>query len=78
MLRNGYVLVLAACAASGQVRTLTLKEAVELASARNPEVAMARLDERKAEQAVRVARSRGMGFKKGAVMAGVLGMRARL
>ncbi|MCC7175785.1 MAG: TolC family protein [Bryobacterales bacterium] len=56
MLRNGYVLVLAACAASGQVRTLTLKEAVELASARNPEVAMARLDERKAEQAVRVAR----------------------
>ena len=56
MHRTGCALILAACAAVAQVRTITLKEAVDLAAKQNPEVALARLDERKAEQAVRVAR----------------------
>lgn len=56
MLRTGCVLILAASAASAQVRSITLKEAVDLAAKQNPEVALARLDERKAGQAVRVAR----------------------
>ena len=56
MHRIGCALILAACTASAQVRTITLKEAVELAAKQNPEVALARLDERKAEEAVRVAR----------------------
>ena len=56
MHRFGYVLILAACLAQAQVRTITLKEAVDLAAKQNPEVALARLEESKAQQAVRIAR----------------------
>lgn len=40
-----------------QVRTLTLREAVGLALEQNPDVVLARLEERKAEAAVRIARA---------------------
>jgi outer membrane protein TolC len=43
-------------AARAETYTLTLKQAVERAAAQNPEVAMARLDQMKADQAVRLAK----------------------
>ena len=49
------VILLTACAAGAQVRTLTLREAVDLALKQSPEVAKARIDETKAASAVRVA-----------------------
>ncbi len=51
-----FVLILTTGAACAQVRTLTLREAVDLAAKQNPEIALARLEERKASEAVRVAR----------------------
>jgi outer membrane protein TolC len=56
MYRVGIAFVLAACATGAQVRHVTLKQAVDLATQQNPEIAMARLDERKADAAVQVAR----------------------
>lgn len=50
------VVFLICAAASAQVRTLTLREAVALALKQNPDVAMARLGEDRAAQAVRIAR----------------------
>jgi outer membrane protein len=41
---------------SGEVRTMSLREAVETALKQNPDIALARLDEEKARQAVQVAR----------------------
>jgi outer membrane protein len=49
--------VLAAGVLSGEVRTLTLREAVELALKQNPDVVLARLEEHKAEQGVRLAKA---------------------
>jgi outer membrane protein len=52
--------LLAAClvwTVSAETRTLTLREAVDLALKQNPDVLLARLDERKAEQDVRLARA---------------------
>jgi outer membrane protein len=40
---------------SAEVHTLTLQQALELAARQNPEVALARLDEQRAEQGVKVA-----------------------
>ncbi len=57
LLRTGIALLLACCAAVAQPRTVTLKEAVSLAAAQNPDVALMRLDERKAAEAIRDARS---------------------
>jgi outer membrane protein TolC len=45
---------LSACAA--EVRTLTLREAIDLALNQNPDILLARLDQQKAEDAVRLAR----------------------
>jgi outer membrane protein TolC len=56
MHRLGIVFVLAACAAGAPVRSVTLKQAIDLALEQNPEIALARLDERKAGAAVQVAR----------------------
>ncbi|MBM3748424.1 MAG: TolC family protein [Acidobacteria bacterium] len=42
----------------GEVHRMTLRQAVELALKQNPEVALARLEETKAEQAVRLAQDR--------------------
>jgi outer membrane protein TolC len=43
--------------AGAQVRTVTLREAVQLALKQNPDLTLARLDERKADESVRVARN---------------------
>ena len=40
---------------SAEVHSLTLQQALELAARQNPEVALARLDEQRAEQGVKVA-----------------------
>ena len=50
------VLFLSVCASAAEMRTLTLPETVDLALKQNPDVVLARLDERKAEQGVRLAR----------------------
>jgi outer membrane protein len=55
MRRLATFIILTACAASAQVRTLTLREAVDLALKQSPELAKARIDESKAASAVRVA-----------------------
>jgi outer membrane protein TolC len=56
MRKLGIAILLTACAAGAQVRTITLGQAIELALKQNPDLALARLDEMKAEEAVRVAR----------------------
>jgi outer membrane protein TolC len=56
MRRVAVLIAAAAICAAAQVRTVTLREAVDLAAKQNPDVALAGLDERKAGQAVRVAR----------------------
>jgi outer membrane protein TolC len=50
------IFILASCAAAlrAEVHTMTLRQAVERALQQNPEIAMARLDEVKAQEAVRV------------------------
>jgi outer membrane protein TolC len=45
------------CACPAEVRTLTLVEAIQVALKQNPDVMLARLDERKAEEAIRLARA---------------------
>ena len=50
------MLILTAVGLLAEVRTLTLRQAVELALEQNPDLALARLDEKKAEQAVRLAK----------------------
>jgi outer membrane protein TolC len=44
------------CACAAEVRTLTLREAVDLALKQNPEILLARLDQQKAEETLRLAR----------------------
>jgi outer membrane protein len=50
------ILLLSALGLTAEVHTMTLAEAVELALKQNPDVAMARLEERKAAESVREAR----------------------
>lgn len=52
----GIFLFLGACACAAEVRTLTLRQAVDLALKQSPDVLLARLDEVKMEQAVKLAR----------------------
>jgi outer membrane protein TolC len=54
MRKLGLAILLMAGAICAQERTITLREAVDLALKQNPDIALARLDERKAGQAVRV------------------------
>ncbi|MGD0199486.1 MAG: TolC family protein [Bryobacteraceae bacterium] len=56
MRRFGFLMLIPACACLGEVHTLTLREAVDLALKQNPDVVLARLDEQRAEQAVRLAK----------------------
>lgn len=56
MRKLGCIVLLSALGLAAEVRTLTLRETVELAMKQNPDVAMARLDERKAAESVRLAR----------------------
>lgn len=51
-----FALLLAACALHGEVRNMTLRQAVDLALRQNPDLALARLDEQKAHAGIRVAR----------------------
>ncbi len=53
--RIGFVLFFLAAAASAEVHSLTLEQALELAARQNPDVTLARLDEQRAEQGIRVA-----------------------
>jgi len=55
MAKLSCMLLLAAVAAA-EVRTVTLRQAIDLALEQNPDLALARLDERKAQENVRVAR----------------------
>lgn len=50
------LLLIGVCAGAAELRTLTLREAIDLALSQNPDILLARLDERKAEEAVRLAR----------------------
>jgi outer membrane protein TolC len=54
-MRNLLLLVWTAAGVAGEVRTVTLAQTVELASTQNADVILARLDEQRAAQAVRVA-----------------------
>ncbi len=54
MRKLGLAILLMAGAICAQERTITLREAVDLALKQNPDIALARLDERKAGEAVRV------------------------
>jgi outer membrane protein len=56
MSRTIYCLVALVSVLRAEVRTMTLREAVETALKQNPDVALARLDEERARQAARVAR----------------------
>jgi outer membrane protein TolC len=49
-------LLLGAAFAQAEVHTLTLRQALEIASRQNPDVALARLDERRAQENVKIAR----------------------
>jgi outer membrane protein len=57
MRRSGVLLLCFAGVLPAEVRVLSLKEAVAVALRQSPDVMLARLDEQKAEQSVRLARS---------------------
>jgi outer membrane protein len=57
MFRTAAFLLLATGLAQAEVRPMTLKQAVETALKQNPDIAITRLDENKARQAVHIARS---------------------
>lgn len=56
-MRIFFLLVALALAAHAEIYTLTLRQAVDRAAGQNPDTVMARLDELKASQAVKVAQS---------------------
>jgi outer membrane protein TolC len=56
MRRFALLLFWGLCACAAEVRTLTLREAVDLALKQNPDLLLARLDQQKAEETVRLAR----------------------
>lgn len=55
-MRRIFPFLLAAAAAFGEIRTVTLPQALDMAANQNPEVALARLEERKATDAIRVSK----------------------
>ncbi len=55
-MRYAFVLFTVSIAFGGEVRTMTLREAVESAQRQNPDIALARLDEQKAKYGTRAAR----------------------
>jgi len=57
MLKSAIALAVLACALRAEIRPMTLRQAVQLALRQNPDIALARLDEDKARQAVRLARA---------------------
>jgi outer membrane protein TolC len=57
MWKSGFLFACCLCACRGEVHTLTLRDAVAIALKQSPDVMLARLDERRAEENVRLARS---------------------
>lgn len=55
MLKHSFLLFVASGALFAEVHPLTLRQAIDLAAQQNPDVALARLDEQKAQAAVRIA-----------------------
>jgi len=53
--RHIFVLVFATAAGFAEIHSLTLRQAVEIALKENPDLALARLDEQKVQQSVRIA-----------------------
>jgi len=56
VLKHTFVLCITAAAAFAEVHPLTLRQAVDLALKENPDLVLARLDEQKAQAAIRVAK----------------------
>jgi outer membrane protein len=56
MFKAALALIAVSFIARGEVRTMTLRQAVETAIQQNPDIALSRLDEEKARQAIRLAR----------------------
>ena len=56
MLKTSSLLILTATLASAEVHRLTLHQAVEIALQQNPDMVLARLDEKRAQDAVRIAK----------------------
>ena len=54
MLKHLSLLVLTAASGFAETRPLTLRQAVEIALKENPDLVLARLDEQKAQDAVRI------------------------
>src|SRR5579885_294914 len=55
-MQKSAVFALMACCAFAEVRTMTLREAVDLALTQNPDIVLARLDQQKAREQVTIAR----------------------
>ena len=60
MRKLALMLPILAAALHAEVHYMTLRQAVELALKQNPDIILARLDEQKAIQSVRVARDEGL------------------
>src|SRR5450631_2753847 len=56
MSKSALILLALPCLLRAEVRPMTLRQAVETALKQNPDIALARFDEEKARQGVRVAR----------------------
>ena len=56
MSKSALLLILSACLLRAEVHPMTLRQAVETALKQNPDITLARLDEEKARQGVRVAK----------------------
>jgi outer membrane protein len=54
--RHIFVLVLATAAGFAEIHSLTLRQAVDIALKENPDLVLARLDEQKAQESVRIAK----------------------
>ena len=51
-----FTLALSVCSAAAEVHTITLDEAIGLAMKQNPDILLSRLDQRKASEAIRIAK----------------------
>src|ERR1700730_16087333 len=56
MFRHTFVLLFSTAAGFAEIHSLTLRQAVEIALKENPDLVLARLEEQKAQDAVRVAK----------------------
>src|SRR5579871_5305428 len=56
MRKSAFFLLIAAACGWGEVKTMTLREALDLALEQNPDILLARLDQQKAREQVTIAR----------------------